>query len=339
MGECISKPKNGQQGVAKEESQAHHAREAPAKTEAAPAQARPAGERAAEPSESAQDGVPPQDVSSAASSEIGGAAPRAGTSMDRQLQTAASSDDSRTPAEASSPLSSLRRTQPPTVPAASAGTAAASNASLTESNLHELNQASSVRRGKPSSTGGTTANTRPEDAPDMTELSEIPEAAEVPHSPAAPEAAGSFVSIDAASATPPPVAEGLPVVSLQDIAVMEQKQGRRGRRRPSRRGSTTASHASLSAIPENVEITPLHARSERSDSMRPMGGHPVSRLADVQELDVRLSQSPMHRSAHVRCSAHMATFPLLPGVICFGRELCLRLYLLGLARKAILRLV
>lgn len=90
--------------------------------------------------------------------------------------------------------------------------------------------------------------------------------------------------------TPPPVPEGLPVVSLTDIALMEQKTGMRGRRVKSRRGSTTASHASLPQIPENVEITPLHARAERSDSMRDrvsVSQPGVSRLAEVQELEVR----------------------------------------------------
>ena len=67
---------------------------------------------------------------------------------------------------------------------------------------------------------------------------------------------------------------------------MEQKKGGRGIRVKSRRGSTTASHASLSAIPENV---PLHPRSERSDSMRVAhAGQPLNRLADVQELEVQI---------------------------------------------------
>lgn len=298
MGECMSKAKAGPQD-ATQSSAAEHTEQVSHDANAPALAAEQSAARQASPAEraSAPDNAQHREASSVASSDgaaaVSAAQPR--TSQERHLQTGASSDDSRTPAEVLSPVSSLRRSQGPgTTPAAGApatGAVASSNASLTESNLHELNQASSVRRGKPSSTGGTTANTRPEDAPDMPELSEIPEAADVPRSPRAPEAAGIFTSIDAASATPPPVAEGLPVVSLQDIAVMEQKQGRRGRRRPSRRGSTTASHASLSAIPENVEITPLHARSERSDSMRPMGGHPVSRLADVQELDVRAPSS------------------------------------------------
>jgi hypothetical protein len=191
--------------------------------------------------------------------------------------TAPSSDDSRTPAEAmSSPMSSLhsatRRFQPPINP----------NPLLTESALSELNAAASVRKGKPSSTGGTTANTRPTEVPDMPELSDVPEADELESA----ETVGS-TGADILASTPPPMADHLPVVSLQDIAVMEQKQGRRGRRVRSRRGSTTASHTSLSAIPENLEITPLHARSERSDSMRvTMAPHLGTRLAEVQELDV-----------------------------------------------------
>lgn len=227
--------------------------------------------------------------SSTASSEAA-PRPRADSSFDRAA-TIASSEDSRTPHDThtSSPLSSLRRMQQP-----GATTQPTTNPLLTESTLKELNQASTTRRGLPSSTGGTTANTRPTDAPDLPELSDVPEATEHSQSPnvglvdSGGASFGSAAAADVPSATPPPVAEGLPVVSLQDIAVMEQKQGRRGRRVRSRRGSTTASHASLSAIPENLEITPLHARSERSDSMRvPMPSHPVSRLADVQELDVR----------------------------------------------------
>ena len=222
-----------------------------------------------------------QPASSTASSEVG-ARPRR-DSCDRAAGPP--SEDPRTPQDyTSSPLSTSRK--PPTAPQ-QGGT----NSQLTESKLQELNQASNTRRGQPSSTGGTTANTRPTDAPDLPDLADVPEATEVPMSPAAGGSA-SFTAGDVPAGTPPPVAEGLPVVSLQDIAVMEQKQGRRGRRMRSRRGSTTASHASLSAIPENVEITPLHARSERSDSMRvPMGGHVVSRLADVQELDVRHAAS------------------------------------------------
>ena len=56
-----------------------------------------------------------------------------------------------------------------------------------------------------------------------------------------------------------------------------------------RQGSTTASHASLPQIPENVEITPLHARTERSDSLRErvsVSQQGVNRLAEVQELEV-----------------------------------------------------
>lgn len=91
--------------------------------------------------------------------------------------------------------------------------------------------------------------------------------------------------------TPPPVPEGLPVVSLTDIALMEQKKGMRGRRVKSRRGSTTASHASLPQIPENVEITPLHARTERSDSLRErvsLSQTGVNRLAEVREQDLEV---------------------------------------------------
>jgi hypothetical protein len=78
-------------------------------------------------------------------------------------------------------------------------------------------------------------------------------------------------------------------VSLTDIALMEQRKGARGRRVKSRLGSTTASHASLPQIPENVEITPLHARTERSDSLRErvsLCQQGVNRLAEVQELEV-----------------------------------------------------
>lgn len=138
------------------------------------------------------------------------------------------------------------------------------------------------------SSGGTTANTRPTDLPDVPEAGEFVDVADLPagsHPPAeASEAARYAVPDDMPLSTPPPVPEGLPVVSLQDIAVMEQKKGGRGIRVKSRRGSTTASHASLSAIPENV---PLHPRSERSDSMRVAhAGQPLNRLADVQELEV-----------------------------------------------------
>jgi hypothetical protein len=264
-------------------------------------------------------------ASSTASSEVGGARPRQDSSFERT--GAASSEDLRTPHDyTSSPQSSLRRVQQ------SSGTQQPrANPALTESALLELNQASSTRRGQPSSTGGTTANTRPTEAHDLPELSDVPEAAsEVPMSPGGDASTGDEFRGDAPAATPPPVAEGLPVVSLQDIAVMEQKQGRRGRRMRSRRGSTTASHASLTAIPENVEITPLHARSERSDSMRvgPMGAHPVSRLADVQELDVRavcccmpaglyqrLSQLALQQDVPVTCSlaSRCITAGLLPG--------------------------
>lgn len=136
--------------------------------------------------------------------------------------------------------------------------------------------------------GGTTANTRPTDLPDVPEAGEVGDVADLPaadHPPTAEGASAHYsVPDDAPLSTPPPVPEGLPVVSLQDIAVMEQKKGGRGIRVKSRRGSTTASHASLSAIPENV---PLHPRSERSDSMRVAHpGQPLNRLADVQELEV-----------------------------------------------------
>jgi hypothetical protein len=219
-------------------------------------------------------------TSSIASSDIANK-PRQDSSFDRF--GAPSSDDSRTPQEyTNSPMSSaqgsIRRNQLISNP----------NPTLTESALNELNQASIARKGQPSSTGGTTANTRPTELPDLPELSDVPESGEIPdqHSPRSDGV--HFAATDMPGGTPPPVADGLPVVSLQDIAVMEQKEGRRGRRVKSRRGSTTASHASLSAIPENVEITPLLARVERSDSMR-LAAHPVSRLADVQELDVRSS--------------------------------------------------
>lgn len=122
----------------------------------------------------------------------------------------------------------------------------------------------------------------------MPEAGEFVDVSELPagnHPPTeGGEAAQYAVPDDMPLSTPPPVPEGLPVVSLQDIAVMEQKKGGRGIRVKSRRGSTTASHASLSAIPENV---PLHPRSERSDSMRVAhAGQPLNRLADVQELEV-----------------------------------------------------
>ena len=129
----------------------------------------------------------------------------------------------------------------------------------------------------------------------MPESGEFVDVTDLPaanHPPTADGAAADYaVPDDMPLSTPPPVPEGLPVVSLQDIAVMEQKKGGRGIRVKSRRGSTTASHASLSAIPENV---PLHPRSERSDSMRVAhAGQPLNRLADVQELEVPLCR--LHR--------------------------------------------
>lgn len=177
------------------------------------------------------------------------------------------------------------------------------NALLTESALRQLNQTSSLgKKGRPSSTGGTTANTRPTDLPDVPESDEFVEVTNLPaasHPPAEDGAAAQYaVPDDVPLSTPPPVPEGLPVVSLQDIAVMEQKKGGRSIRVKSRRGSTTASHASLSAIPENV---PLHPRSERSDSMRVAhAGQPLNRLADVQELEVesKSNTAPNSRPSH-----------------------------------------
>lgn len=134
--------------------------------------------------------------------------------------------------------------------------------------------------------------------PDVPESGEYADVADLPAaSPRAEDRdeAQYDVPDDMPLGTPPPVPEGLPVVSLQDIAVMEQKKGGRGIRVKSRRGSTTASHASLSAIPENV---PLHPRSELSDSMRVAhAGQPLNRLADVQELEVTL-----RTLLHVACS-------------------------------------
>eukprot|EP00892_Ulva_mutabilis_P010747 jgi/Ulvmu1/8044/UM004_0281.1 len=176
------------------------------------------------------------------------------------------------------------------------------NGVLTESALRQLNQTGSMgKKNHPSSTGGTTANTRPTDLPDVPETGEFADVADLPAAsppPAEDEHAQYDVPDDMPLSTPPPVPEGLPVVSLQDIAVMEQKKGGRGIRVKSRRGSTTASHASLSAIPENV---PLHPRSERSDSMRVAhAGQPLNRLADVQELEVesKSNTAPNSRPSH-----------------------------------------
>lgn len=160
----------------------------------------------------------------------------------------------------------------------------------------QLNLASAGgMKGKPSSTGGTTANTRPTDLPDVPESNDLDMSDLGSETHPQPHVEGVSFSVpeEMPQGTPPPVPEGLPVVSLQDIAVMEQKKGMRGRRVKSRRGSTTASHASLTAIPENVEITPLHARTnERSDSLRDrmsLSQQGVNRLADVQELEVSIS--------------------------------------------------
>ena len=156
----------------------------------------------------------------------------------------------------------------------------------------QLNLASAgSRKGKPSSTGGTTANTRPTDVPDMAdgEAQDMADLGPEPHPQPHVEGVNFAVPEEMPQGTPPPVPEGLPVVSLTDIALMEQKTGVRGRRVKSRRGSTTASHASLPQIPENVEITPLHARTERSDSLRDRVSvcqQGVNRLAEVQELEV-----------------------------------------------------
>jgi hypothetical protein len=216
------------------------------------------------------------DVPSSTSSDMANRPPVPEGSYDR---LAPSSDGSRTPGDPGASPRGMAVRSP-------LGTG--QNAALTESALRQLNQSSVARKGRPSSTGGTTANTRPTDLPDVPELADVPEAAEMPIESEAEVTGVHFVvPEDMPQGTPPPVPEGLPVVSLHDIAVMEQKQGRRGMRVKSRRGSTTASHASLSAIPENLEITPLHARSERSDSMRvTLAAQTISRLADVQELEV-----------------------------------------------------
>lgn len=158
----------------------------------------------------------------------------------------------------------------------------------------QLNLSSSgSRKGKPSSTGGTTANTRPTDVPDMPD-GEAPDMSDLtpePHPQPRVEGVNFALPEEMPQGTPPPVPEGLPVVSLTDIALMEQKKGMKSRRVKSRRGSTTASHASLPQIPETHEITPLHARgNERSDSLRErvsLSQQGVNRLAEVQELEVR----------------------------------------------------
>jgi hypothetical protein len=125
------------------------------------------------------------------------------------------------------------------------------------------------------------------EAGESQDINDLPEPHPQPHV----EGVSFAVPEEMPQGTPPPVPEGLPVVSLTDIALMEQRKGMRGRRVKSRRGSTTASHASLPQIPENVEITPLHARTERSDSLRDrvtLSQQGVNRLAEVQELEVQL---------------------------------------------------
>ena len=88
------------------------------------------------------------------------------------------------------------------------------NLALTESALHELNQTSGARKGQPSSTGGTTANTRPADVPDMRDLPDVPPAGLSPRQPNPTPDVDHFAVADMPAGTPPPVAEGLSLIHI-----------------------------------------------------------------------------------------------------------------------------
>lgn len=205
---------------------------------------------------------------------------------------ATAASDTHSDGACSSAYASAMSTQPASLSGVSASSATPSGDILTESALAKLDTGGTSRVSpKGASSAADTGNTS------VIRVEDLPE-------PVTPDARSSSASADPtaavggaslSAATPPPASEELPEVSLADIINNGTKRISRSR---SRRASNN-SMASLSAIPENLEITPLHARSERSDSAR--AGLPFDKskmqLADVAELELESKATSVSRNS------------------------------------------